>query len=211
MYKKMSEYEECLKLVKLNPYRLEIVPAKHLDTNMCMTALEAMNKYEKYRDIRWLAHHILETAWTDELVDSLLEATTYENVLDYIPKKFYTYERCMKAVEYSKGSSLSHVPDELKTYEMCLVAVKLSEGEAMMDVPERYLTGELCVLALVSAKYLEPFEDCLAWTPEELLTEEFYQNVFKSSLIKEEDIVEFMNRYTYRTNQPVKLFKYSSN
>lgn len=175
----MSEYEEYLNLVKKKGSNIDVVPAKYMTFELCSEALKNSTNY-----VAWKIGHAY--AWSDELVDFYIEDSTVQGfTLQLIPEKFYTYERCMKAVIKTDGFDIDTVPDEMITYEMCLTAATLSHGECLEEIPERFKTKELCLEALLSTLETEDCEELLEYVPVEFKNEEMIQALIRNGNLEE--------------------------
>lgn len=110
----LIDRETLLTFVKRRGRDLTHVPAQLRDSEMCFEAIKSELVALDF---------IPKEAFTDEIVDYVL---TWEPMcLSVIPKKFLTYERCMKAIKDTNGDALEYIPDENQTIDICFEAVFL--------------------------------------------------------------------------------------
>ena len=104
-----------------------------------------------------------------------------DNLLEYIPEKYKTYEPFLDAV---KGGFYIHsVPEEHKTYELCLEAVK-NNGTNLRYVPEEHKKFNLCLVALENMGDANEWsiQEFLKNVPEENKNFKFYLHCIRSGI-----------------------------
>jgi len=97
----------------------------------------------------------IEIAEITEITTAEQALETVKNdgwMLQYVPKKYQTYELCLEAVKQC-GNALKFVPEEFKTPELCIEAVNQdNSGVAIEYVPEKRYVQDAIYVIIETAK-----------------------------------------------------------